>query len=1112
MILRKVYTIIVFFFIIFFLFFHQLFAAPSYTYTGSSTLVNDGNGLYRIKFLTSGTFTPGKNMKIDAFLVGGGGGGGWDGGGGGGGGRTKTQSTNLGKDTGYPIVIGAGGAGAGGAGGGGTGGTSSAFGITATGGGGGAKDVAGSGGSNGGGSNGGVGGSNGSPGQGTTTREFGETSGALYAGGGGGGGDYGGAGGAGGGGAGGFGDYYPATSGAQNSGGGGGGGGYSSSYVGGGGGVGGSGIVVIRFLGDITAPSGGSISYSTTNITSAMQTFSITVADGTDTETGVDNSSRRLLRQEAVLTNSTCGAYGNATSVSYSGTYPNITTTNFEPNRCYKYQWSVSDNAGNNVVYSSSTVITSSASVIGIKDVALGSFVSINNFNFIKVNATGLLVAANEVISDFTQTFSYTGAVQTFTTPYNGWYQIEAWGAQGGSNVGTEGSIAGNVGGGGGYSSGKLYLNKNEVLYLYIGGQGSHATSVNNAASKGFNGGGMAGYESACGTSCMKGAGGGGGATDIRITSDNLNSRLMIAGGGGGAANWYSPKAGGAGGTLIGANGQEYNASTASYTNSQGGTQSAGGAGAVGLRSGGAGIFGTGGNADYTTLVYGGGGGGGYYGGGGGSVNSSVVGSGAGGSSFISGYAGVNAITSSSSTTATNTTLHYSGKYFLAGQMQSGVRSGNGQAIITLIPAPTRLNTNLNNVRYIKDCINGNTVEGYGYWAEIQAIVNGTNVAKAKTPVGTVAQYNDTFYAYSKITDGNMLLNDGYGATSTSTGLQCITIDLGQEYNLDEIAVWHYYADGRRFKDNTLSVGSALVSGTGNLSTILYSYPGTTGYNETSDGKRVSAYKIPPYPIYDYVYSGNVQTFIVPYTGKYKLEVWGAQGGGTNGGYGSYSTGNVSLSMNTTLNIYVGGTTTTSTSGYNGGGTGGTSYGKGGGGATHISTSSGLLSTLSSNLSSILIVAGGGGGADVWSSGASGGYAGGYIGGKGNITTDSNRIYAGGGTQSAGGTQFGDSSYPGYSGSFGKGGNAFSLYGGGGGSGYYGGGGGGASSNWEAGGGGGSGYIGNSNLTVKYMYCYNCSTSSDPSTLTYTTTNVSSTATSNYAKSGDGYARISFVE
>ena len=33
-------------------------------------------------------------------------------------------------------------------------------------------------------------------------------------------------------------------------------------------------------------------------------------------------------------------------------------------------------------------------------------------------------------------------------------------------------------------------------------------------------------------------------------------------------------------------------------------------------------------------------------------------------------------------------------------------------------------------------------------------------------------------------------------------------------------------------------------------------------------------------------YSGGVQTFIVPYTGLYKLEVWGAQGGTKYSGIG----------------------------------------------------------------------------------------------------------------------------------------------------------------------------------------------------------------------------------
>ena len=59
--------------------------------------------------------------------------------------------------------------------------------------------------------------------------------------------------------------------------------------------------------------------------------------------------------------------------------------------------------------------------------------------------------------------------------------------------------------------------------------------------------------------------------------------------------------------------------------------------------------------------------------------------------------------------------------------------------------------------------------------------------------------------------------------------------------------------------------------------------------------------------------------------------------------------------------------------------------------------------------------------------------------------------------------------------------------------------------------GGGSGYIGNSQLTNKAMYCYNCEESTEESTKTISTTNVSETPISKYAKKGNGYARITII-
>ena len=295
-------------------------------------------------------------------------------------------------------------------------------------------------------------------------------------------------------------------------------------------------------------------------------------------------------------------------------------------------------------------------------------------------------------------------------------------------------------------------------------------------------------------------------------------------------------------------------------------------------------------------------------------------------------------------------------------------------------------------------------------------------------------------------------------------------------------------------------------------------------------------------PSTTYTNSGE-QVYTIPSTGIYKLEVWGAQGGTAkyssktyNGGYGGYSTGETYFNKDQILYINIGGmgqsvsgtTDYTDDNGYNGGSYG-TAYSSnsnhgGGGGATHIAKVSGVLSTLSSQTTNILIVAGGGGGASSHKSAASysgtGGSGGGYVGGNGKSANTTCYAYGLGGTQSGGGTYKTCSSdgrtpstpRPSDAGfGFGSGITSFITSTGErqyatGGGGYYGGG-----YGYHAPAGGGSGYIGNSLLNNKYMYCYNCETSDEESTKTYTTTNVSDTPTADYAKSGSGAARITFT-
>lgn len=179
---------------------------------GTYQVLDDGGGNWRIKFLSSGTFTPLKDMVVDAFLVGGGEGRSYVLCGGGGAGYTTTvRSVVVAANTAYPIVVGAAGKNiTEGSLNGTDGGTTSAFAASALGGKGSkrgyntSKQPGADGGSGGGGLNvsgvhanystaaGGTDGGDGTTattaggkGQGTTTREFGEADGDLYASGGG---------------------------------------------------------------------------------------------------------------------------------------------------------------------------------------------------------------------------------------------------------------------------------------------------------------------------------------------------------------------------------------------------------------------------------------------------------------------------------------------------------------------------------------------------------------------------------------------------------------------------------------------------------------------------------------------------------------------------------------------------------------------------------------------------------------------------------------------------------------------------------------------------------------------------------------------------------------
>lgn len=345
--------------------------------------------------------------------------------------------------------------------------------------------------------------------------------------------------------------------------------------------------------------------------------------------------------------------------------------------------------------------------------------------NMKRINFAPLFLLTFLTIHAVSQTtpFNYTGAVQSYTVPACVYYlTVDVRGAAG-SAVGTNYSAPGK----GGRVQATFTVTPGEVLNIYVGE--SPAANIG-----GWNGGGDGGTL----------GGGGGGSSDIRRGGTALSNRIIVAGGGGGGgydnAHVYV-NTGGQGGGLTGGNGVSNN-TTQAYSG-LGGTQLAGGAGGTGSSgNGSSGSLGTGGSADPTQ---GGGGGGGYYGGGGGTANLNIYGGGGGGGS------------SYAISTVTNLTH------------TQGFQNGNGQIIITAVPAPKGpgLITGQEDV-----C--SSTTEIYS----IRAVANTNSYAWTVTGTGNTVSGTDTLgsVSWDPTFSGNaQICVSALSACGTSTA-SCINV------------------------------------------------------------------------------------------------------------------------------------------------------------------------------------------------------------------------------------------------------------------------------------------------------------------------------------------------
>lgn len=317
---------------------------------------------------------------------------------------------------------------------------------------------------------------------------------------------------------------------------------------------------------------------------------------------------------------------------------------------------------------------------------------------------------------------------------------------------------------------------------------------------------------------------------------------------------------------------------------------------------------------------------------------------------------------------------------------------------------------------------------------------------------------------------------------STTSGTLCLvpqTVPAGATVNIKAIT------GGLEGSDMSVILHSAPLKGTWNAGKI-YTYSFTINNTAAKPGSK-----------WEVTYSGSSKKFIVPVSGKYKIEIWGNQGGRSGdsngnfwGGKGGYTAGEIELTARDILKIYVGQCDYSHNyvEGWNGGGrAGGYKYCSPGAGSidvrcVQIASKPDLVADKATNENPFLgltgdentdpriIVGGGGGGTgsndNSYHSFSYGGYAGGLEGAR--ATFNGSEDGGKGGTQTEGGAS--DEGNYGYTtgltdGSAGRGGNTGKKgndgsSSGGGGGGWFGGGGG----SWYrqtrgTGGGGGSSHI-----------------------------------------------------
>jgi uncharacterized protein YjdB len=151
------------------------------------------------------------------------------------------------------------------------------------------------------------------------------------------------------------------------------------------------------------------------------------------------------------------------------------------------------------------------------------------------------------------------------------------------------------------------------------------------------------------------------------------------------------------------------------------------------------------------------------------------------------------------------------------------------------------------NARYARFYSNGSSANKWDQYVEIEIYNLTTAITTGNLAAGKIPAVSSAFKDISFATDGDKNTAN-FADSYSNTGLQWVQIDLGASYSVNDIKLWHYFGDARKYHDVVVQLSNDPAFATGvttvfNNDTDNSAGRGTgTGseYAETSSGNDIA--------------------------------------------------------------------------------------------------------------------------------------------------------------------------------------------------------------------------------------------------------------------------------